>query len=266
VLDTFLEAVGRGEVMRNNIPVATTVRQDAVLRVGQQAAQLAGRGDAWDQQNAVQGDDPAQPATQGKIMLKTVTTRTIYTSRMTDLLVPPKVELKFPQVNFKVLVYPRLQNKVLEVKQRDLLFSLTHGIYRNRARLFQQNRAENNLCPNPACKRESLVQDVEHLFCTCYKVRAAWYWTKMKMIELLNDQGRPPDPSNMDFLLLMYPSCRKEDECAFLLGTYLEQVHREVVLKDKELLVNYMKGVLRSRLTENKSRAVPDVFIPQNWL
>ena len=88
----------------------------------------------------------------------------------------------------------------------------------------------------------------------------------MKMIELLNDQGRPPDPSNMDFLLLMYPSCRKEGECSFLLGTYLEQVHREVVLKDKELLVNYMKGVLRSRLTANKNRAVPDVFIPQNWL
>jgi hypothetical protein len=198
--------------------------------------------------------------------IKTVTTKAIYTSRMKDLLVPPKAELKFPQVNFKVLVYPRLQNKLLEVKQRDLLFSLTHGIYRNRARLFQQNRAEDNLCPNPACKRENLVQDVEHLFCTCYKVRAAWHWTRVKMIELLSDQGRPPDPSNMDFILQMYPSCRKEGECSFLLGTYLEQVHREVVLKDKELLVNNMKGVLRSRLTENRNRAVPDVFIPQNWL
>jgi hypothetical protein len=87
--------------------VATTVLQDGVLRVGQQAAQLAGRGDAWDQQNAVQGDDPAQPATQGKIILKTVTSRTIYTSRMTDLLVPPKVELKFPQVNFKKTCVPK---------------------------------------------------------------------------------------------------------------------------------------------------------------
>ena len=86
------------------------------------------------------------------------------------------------------------------------------------------------------------------------------------MIELLNDQGRPTDPSNMDFILLKYPSCRKEGGCSFLLGTYLEQVHREVVLKDKELLVNNMKGVLSSRLSENRNRAVPDVFIPQNWL
>ena len=43
MLDTFLEALGRGEVRRNNGPVAATALQDEVLRVGQQAAQLAGR-------------------------------------------------------------------------------------------------------------------------------------------------------------------------------------------------------------------------------
>ena len=261
MLDTFLEAVGRGEVRRNNIPVATTVLQDEVLRVGQQAAQLAGRGDAWDQQNAVQGDDPAQPATQGKIMLKIVTTRTIYTSRMTDLLVPPKVELKFPQVNFKKLVYPRLQNKVLEVKQRDLLFSLTHGIYRNRARLFQQNRADDNLCQNPACRRENLVHDVEHIFCLCYRVRAAWNWTRKKMVDFLTDQGRPPDVSNPDILLARFPKDRQEDECTLLLGTYVELVDREVVLKEKELLVDTLIGVLRTKTESARSRAVPQVQI-----
>ena len=185
---------------------------------------------------------------------------------MTDLLVPPKVELKFPQVNFMKLVYPRLKNKVLEVKQRDLLFSLVHGIYRNRARLFRQNRVEDNLCPHPACKRENLTQDIEHLFCTCYKVRAAWDWTRLRMVEILSDQGRPPDTNNLELILLMYPSCRMEGECSFLLGTYLEQVHNEVMLKDKELLVNTLKGVLRSKLVQNRNKAVPDVFIPQNWL
>jgi hypothetical protein len=45
-------------------------------------------------------------------IMKSVTTKAIYTSRMQDLLVPPKVELRFPQVIFKELVYPRLQNKV----------------------------------------------------------------------------------------------------------------------------------------------------------
>ena len=137
-------------------------------------------------------------ARQGvRSILKLVTTKSIYISRMADVLVPPKVEIKFPQVNFKELVYPRLQSKILEVKQKDLLFSLTHGIYRNRARLFEQSRADDNLCPNQACRRENLVQDLEHLLCTCYKVRAAWQWTKGKMMELMRDQGRPPGVQNM---------------------------------------------------------------------
>ena len=176
--------------------------------------------------------------------------------------IPPKAESKFPQVNFKELVYPRLQNKALEVKQRDLLFSLTHGIYRNRARLFQQNRADDNLCPNPACRRENLVQDVEHLFCTCYKVRAAWQWTKKKMLELLRDQGRPPDTSNMDFILAMFPKCRQEAECILLLGTFVQLVDRETVLKQKELLVNTVIGVLKNKSEYAQRRAVPQVHIP----
>ena len=57
MLDTFLDAVGRREVMVNASVLADTVRQDEILRVGRLAAQLAGRGDPWDQQqNAAQGD------------------------------------------------------------------------------------------------------------------------------------------------------------------------------------------------------------------
>ena len=123
MLDTFLEAVGRGEVGKSNGPVlAAPALQDEVLRVCRQAAQLAGRGDAWDQQqNAVEGGDPEQNGQEAvnravsEANMKGVTTKAIYTSRMKNLLIPRKVELKFPQVNFKELVYPRLQNKVLEV-------------------------------------------------------------------------------------------------------------------------------------------------------
>ena len=109
--------------------------------------------------------------------------------------IPPKAESKFPQVNFKELMYPRLQNKALEVKQRDLLFSLTHGIYRNRARLFQQNRAEDNLCANPACRRENLVQDVEHLYCTCYKVGTSVLYLLQGESSLAVDKEEDAGPS-----------------------------------------------------------------------
>ena len=267
--DTFLEAVGRKEVEKTNGPVVDSALQDELLRAGQQAAQLAGRDDEWNQQqvaalgnNDEQSNQDDRPATQGRrreLLLKTVTTKAIYISRMTDLLSPPKVEEKFPEVNFPVLVYPRIQSKVLEVKQKDLLFCLTHNIYRNRARLFLQNRVEDNLCPYPACKRENLVQDVEHLFCKCYKVRAAWIWTKRKMQELLRDQGRPPDIPNMDIILARFPKGRKNIECTLLLGTYLELVDREAVLKQKELLVNTVIGVLQAKTVSARIRAVPPV-------
>jgi hypothetical protein len=69
---------------------------------------------------------------------------------------------------------------VLEVKQRGVMFSLIHGIYKNRERLFQQNRADDSLCANQACRNEGLAQTIEHIFCSCYRVRTAWHWIKQK--------------------------------------------------------------------------------------
>ena len=77
--------------------------------------------------------------------LSTVTTKSIYRSRLENTATPPKVEKKFPNVDFQDLVYPRLTNPVLEAKQRDILFSLVHGIYPNRARLSMQGRANDTL-------------------------------------------------------------------------------------------------------------------------
>ena len=114
---------------------------------------------------------------------------------MDDMLMPPKVEVKFPLVNFRELVYPRIVNPVLEAKQKDLLFSIVHGIYRNRERLHQQNRTDDALCPNQACRREGLIQDIEHIFCSCYKVRSAWQWTRRKILELVSNLGPPVSSS-----------------------------------------------------------------------
>ena len=191
--------------------------------------------------------------------IKSVTTKEMYLARMDDLFNPPKVEMKFPQVNFQELVYPRIKHALLEVKQRDLLFSLIHNIYPNRQRLFQQRRTENALCLNPACKRERLVQDIEHIFCKCYKVRSAWQWTRRKIMEFVTELGPPMAVNNIDIILAMFPTCRQEDECIFLLGTYVELVDKEVVSGQKELLLATLLGVLRARIENNRGRAVPRV-------
>ena len=92
--------------------------------------------------------------------------KNIYKSRSLDIIPGPKIEAKYPTVNFKVLFYPLLAYSILESEPTDLLFCLTHNLHPNRERLFGQNRAQTSFCPLPQCQGK--VQDREHLFCSCY--------------------------------------------------------------------------------------------------
>ena len=103
---------------------------------------------------------------------------------------------------------------------------------------------------------------MEYIFCICYKVREAWEWTRRKILDFLTDQGRPPDISNSDILLAKFPKGRQDDECTLLLGTYVELVNEEVVLRQKELLVNTVIGVLKTKTESARRRAVPQAHIP----
>ena len=266
MVDIFLEGVDRREVKKDNGPVVAAPGQhDAVLRAGRQAAQMAGRQDAWDQQ---QQQNAAQDVGRVEVkenLLQIVTTKGIYTSRMKDLLVPPKVESRFPQVNFK-LVYSRMNHMVLETRQKDVSYSIIHGLFKNRDRLYQQGRVDDGLCQHQACKHSSLVESVEHIFCLCFRVRTAWIWLRDKVLELMSDQGPAPVVSNTELLMLMYPKCRREAEAAFLICTFLELVEREVAGKQKELMVGTVRGVLRAKVEQLSIRAVPQITFPPGWI
>ena len=45
-------------------------------------------------------------------------------------------------------------------------------------------------------------------------------------------------------LLARYSKGRQEDECLLLLGTYVELVEKDVVVKQKKLMVNTLIGAL----------------------
>ena len=81
---------------------------------------------------------------------------------------------------------------------------------------------------------------------------------------MLSDQGAAPALSNTELLMLMYPRCRRE--AAFLLGTYMGLVDKEVVGKQKELMVGTVRGVLRAKVEHMASRAVPEIHFPLGWL
>ena len=99
-----------------------------------------------------------------------------------------------------------------------------------------------------------------------FKVRTAWLWLRSKVIELMSDQGPTPALSNTELLMLMYPRCRKEAEVIFLLSTYTELVDREVVGKQKDLMLGTLRGVLKAKAEQLGSRAVPEINFPPDWL
>ena len=68
--------------------------------------------------------------------------------------------------------------------------------------------------------------------------------------------------SDSDILLAKFPKGKQDDECTLLLGTHVELVHQEVVLKQKDLLVNTVIGFLKAKIESARGRAVPQPYIP----
>ena len=78
-------------------------------------------------------------------------------------------------------------------------------------------------------------------------------------MELLSEQEPAQLLSNTQLIMLMYPRSMREVEAAFLIGTYMDLVDREVVIKQKELMVSTVKGVLRAKVSTLMNRDVPEI-------
>ena len=194
--------------------------------------------------------------------LQEATAKLIYKSRTADVILPPKVETKFPLVDYKNLVYPRLSYKILEPESRDVLFSIVHGLIYNKSRMHEQGRSQDPNCPLPECQGQR--QDLEHLFCTCFLVKEAWAWLLTKLLERLpNTQGvLARTYTNVEFLKLHFPADTLDEECTWILGNFCSIVVSSVIGRRRRLKVEVLGGILRGRLQHLRSRAVvqPQIF------
>ena len=172
---------------------------------------------------------------------------------------PPKVEAKYPRVDFIGLVYPRLAHTILEAEPKDILFSLTHNLQPCRERLFQQHRAQDAFCPLPQC--QGIVQDREHLFCSCHLVSEAWLWLRRKLLHLLPNTQGAVGTSGEDFILLKYPKDTMDKEMVWLIGNYCDIVKKTALLKRRRLGADQLAGILRARLLTLRERAVVQPLI-----
>ena len=106
-----------------------------------------------------------------------VTAKNLYLG-FTSTFPPPKVVFKF-DVNWGQ-VWARLQNPVLDIMGREVLFMIVHSIVANKDRVFKFN-----MTASPNCATCGVLQDNVHLFCECLNVREAWFWMRQRLLSLL---------------------------------------------------------------------------------
>ena len=183
--------------------------------------------------------------------LECTTTKSIYKSRAEDVFLRPKIEEKYPDVDFQCDVYPRLNFRILEAETKDTVFCLVHSLVYNKKRMFHQGRAQDPYCPPLEC--EGQVQDLEHLFCSCCLVAEAWAWLRSRLLQILPTTRAT---SNKELILLQFPADTMDQECTWILGNYFRIVTTSVTGRKRNLRAEVLAGWLRCRLDLIKGRAV----------
>ena len=115
--------------------------------------------------------------------LPSASTKFIYSSRIADIVPPPKVEKKYPETELPSLVYPCLNYRILDIESKDVFFNLVHDFFYTRERMFRQNRLPDPFRPIQECQGK--VQDREHLFTSCFLVAEAWVWLRIRLLSLM---------------------------------------------------------------------------------
>ena len=181
--------------------------------------------------------------------LKLVTAKNLYHG-FSSTFPPPKVIYKY-DVDW-VQVWTRLQNPVLDMMGREILFLIIHNIVANKDRVFKFN-----LTASPNCTICEVLQDNVHLFCECVNVREAWFWIRQRLLGLLpQDVGQL---SNFEFLNLMFVSSQFENEIVWLLGVYVQQVWSNIICKKKYLSQNVIKTECAQQYTIHQASYRPSL-------
>ena len=163
---------------------------------------------------------------------KNLTSKTIYVNFLKSL-ANPKVE-RDAGVSYKE-VWKRSMSRVLTSCARDVLFLLIHNKHPVRERLFRIG-----LLVDPYCDScvGAEVCDIEHFFCTCPRVSAVWEDVRGMLEAVLGVNRR--NCSDWNLLNLQFPRAMGDDQCVWLIGTYIAEVWDQI----------YTRGRLRLKKEE----------------
>ena len=181
-----------------------------------------------------------------------VTTKSLFES-FTDTMPPPKVELKYPERDFR-LTWQRINNPVIDKHARTTLYLLIHERYGTRERGFR-------LMPThyitPLCRNCHVdIEFPSHLFASCDWVKEAW--KKLRSI-LENLDMNIAHISDENLLHLNFHHSLRESAILWLMGIYIEYVDNELIANKRKLSSRTFLGRAQAKLFECQYRAMPSL-------
>ena len=213
--------------------------------------------------------------------LKT-TAKEIYEA-YTDSFPPPRVEYKemFRVVSGKQweTIWARVASPMLDPMAREVVWRAIHNLLPTRERQLRLGLRDWTKNGNAArqvtdanCKRCNLrkVDDVTHMFTECGLVREAWCWVRGRLLTMLPEDMA--DLSNLEFVHMLFPRENMENECVWLMGTFMGWVYEEAVVRGRVLTDAHARGYMRYQFYQSLTKKMPevgyicDITVSQNFV
>ena len=182
--------------------------------------------------------------------LRKVSAKSLYLEYTTSF-PPPKVVFKF-DIEWQ-MVWERLDSPVLDPKAREYLFMIINNIVPNRDRLYQKM----NMVNSPCCTLCNVREDNAHFFTECILVREAWGWIRLRLLSLLPDDSART--SNFEFLNLMFVKHVMDKEVVWLIGTAVEFIWAEKVMRNRKVKVEHLIGHMKLQYKANYFSNKPEL-------
>ena len=194
---------------------------------------------------------------------KSLNNKRIYLSLMNEL-PPPKVELEsgtsLTEV-WKLITFP-----CLDLNEREVLFLLVHRKLPVPERLFRVGLLNDPYCLTCLDSNVTAICDLEHLFCTCVRVKECWTSIRNIVLGLLPNATSGLS-QNLDLISLNFSRNSYEKEIVWLIASYISEIWKTFE-KQSDQTVNkenlfgflkykYKKNQMGSRL---QLQEIPDLL------
>ena len=109
------------------------------------------------------------------------------------------------------------------------------------------------------CKPDEISETIRHRFIQCRRVSHIWNW----LLEQVLVQIEPlcANIDDFDLLCLNFPRTMRDNGILWLIGTYVDIIEKEILIRENAISVNQVRGLLKQRKLMTRYQAIPELGI-----